>query len=205
MNLLASQKFKYLDIIKYGIYSIGKEAKISDIKEVFRGEAKVVDDSDDMDVYSTNHAYLGQEHLRLDFKYNDFYGFIDFDLMPNDHFLKSEEQAKRLVNFKTQIFANNDLAKLPLINAAVYLDLKKEYGVPNNFDQFERKKKKEFIKMDKLLRQQYKLFGANSDEIQIWYIEKQEIYYLVSFYYFKGGINVPPYLSFAITEMFKFL
>jgi len=204
MNLQQNQKLEYWDIIEYGIDSIGREAKISDIEEVFKGRTKVMDDSDNMEVWATNHAYLGQEHLTLSFEQDSFYGFIDFDLMPNNNSLKPEGQIKRLVNFKAQIFAKNNPYKLPLLNVMVYFALKKRYGASNNFDKFDKKEKKEFIKMDRLLRGQYKSFGANPDEVQIWYIEKRGIYYLASFYYFKGNERISPYLSFAITEMFKF-
>ncbi|GEM_PF-2275001 len=204
MNSQLNQKLEYSGIIEYGIDNIGKEAKISDIEAVFKGRAKAVDDLDNMGVWAANHAYLGQEHLRLDFEQDSFYGSIDFDLMPNNNSLKSKGQIKRLVNFKAQVFAKNNPYELLPLNAVTYLTLKKQYGLPNDFDKFDEEKKIEFVKMDYLLREQYKSFGANPDEIQIWYIEKQEIYYLTSFYYFKGKKEVPAYLSFAITEMFKF-
>ena len=207
MNLQQNQKLEYWDIIEYGIDSIGREAKISDIEEVFKGRTKVMDDSDNMEVWATNHAYLGQEHLTLSFEQDSFYGFIDFDLMPNNNSLKPEGQIKRLVNFKAQVFGKKVfLWRIPLTQPkfTAYSNLKRQYGLPNNFDKFNKERKDEFIKMGQLLREQYKSFGANPKEIQIWYIKKQGIYYLASFYYFKGKTKVPPFLSFAITKMFKF-
>lgn len=79
------------------------------------------------------------------------------------------------------------------------------YGLPNDFNKFDEQKKEEFVRMGQLLREQYEsITGVNPDDVQIWYIEKQEVYYLTSFYYFKGTKEKSPYLSFAITEMFKF-
>ena len=74
----------------------------------------------------------------------------------------------------------------------------------NIADNSGNKKQKAFAEMHETLRDHYKSLGADPNAIAVWYIKKQEIYYLASFYYFKGVREVPPYLSFAITEMFKF-
>lgn len=206
------KKLEYWDIIEYGIDSIGKKAKISDIEKAFKGKAKVFDD-DNMEVWATNHAYLDQEHLCLSFEDSKFNGLIDFDLMPDDNnssifagLCGEAECEKKLVNFKAQIFGKRAFLWRRSLNQTkkeVLLNLKKQYGVPNNFDKFDVVKKKEFVKMDQLLREQYTSFGANPDEIQFWYIEKQGIYYCVSFYYFNGKREMAPFLSFAISEIFK--
>ncbi|MDD3940479.1 MAG: sulfite exporter TauE/SafE family protein [Candidatus Pacebacteria bacterium] len=210
MNLQQKQKLEYWDIIKYGIDSIGKESKISDIEEVFKGKTKVVNDLDDVEVWAFNHAYLGQEHLTLSFEQDNLYGFIDFDLMPNHNSLRLEAQTKRLVNFKAQVFTKRESFDLISLNAATYLNLKKQYGLPNNFDKFDGEKEKELIKVDQLLREQYKSFGVNPKELNIWHIEKLGNYYIPISYYFKGNRDLlfptkqgQSYLSFAVSEVCK--
>ncbi len=208
MNLQQNQKLEYWDIIKYGIENIGKETKIDDIKKTFEGKTKVIDDFlDNMEVWAANHVYLGQEHLCLSFEQDNFYGVIDFDLMPNNN-LFGVDQAKKLANFKAQIFGRKALLwYIPLIQPKleVYSNLKKQYGLPNNLNEFSAEEREELVKVDQLLREQYKsITSANPDDIQIWYIKKQGIYYCVIFYYCRGNKKCAPYLSFAISEVFRF-
>lgn len=207
MNLQLNQKLEYLDIIKYGINSIGREAKISDIEEVFKGKVKVVDDLDNMEVWATNHAYLGQEHLCLSFEQDSFCGFIDFDLMPKDSSILLGEKDKKLVNFKAQIFTKSVLfrsLKFKKKYKEVFNYLKGNYGIPNNLEGFSEEKKKVFEEMTKLLHETFKSLGIDSKTSCVWYIDKGGIYCLISFYYFKGNSNVSPYLSFAISECLSF-
>ena len=196
---------QYLNIINYGINNVGQEMDTACIKEAFKDKAEVVDDDpENIEVWATNHAYLGQDHLCLSFGDNRFNGLIDFDLMPKDNLIKPEEKNKRLVNFKAQVFIKDNPTGFISLNAVIYLTLKKQYGNPNDFSNFDNEKQKVFAEMHKSLQDHYKSLGANPNAIAVWYIKKQEIYYLASFYYFKGTKDVPPYLSFAITEMFKF-
>lgn len=199
-----NKKLEYWEIIEDGINHIGEQTKISDIEKAFEGKTKVVNDFGNPEVLATNHAYLGQEHLALSFENDKFYGLIDFDLMPDQNSLKPEEQIKRLVNFKTQVFARSNLYELLPLNEEIYLTLKEQYGLPNDFSHFDEEKKNELEEASKLLRKSLESFGVHSEWIAHWYIEKGGIYYLISFYYFEGKKEVPSYLSFAITEMFKF-
>jgi len=207
MNLQQNQKLEYWDIIEYGINNIGEETRTDNIEEVFKGTTKVMDGLDNMEVWATNHAYLGQEHLCLSFEQGNFYGLIDFDLMPNNN-LFGTEQTKRLANFKAQIFGKKAfLWHIPLskLKLEICSNLKKQYGLPNNLDNLDEEKKEELIKIDQLLREQYKSITiVNPNDVQIWYIEKQGIYYCAIFYYFGGKKEVAPYLSFAISEVFRF-
>lgn len=207
MNLQQNQKLEYWNIIKYGIENIGKETKIDDIAKTFEGKTKTIDDLDNMEVWATNHAYVGQEHLCLSFEQGNFYGLIDFDLMPSNN-LSDTEQIKKLANFKAQIFGKKTLLwHMPLskLKLEICSNLKKQYGLPNNLDNFDEENKEEIIKIDQLLREQYKsITSVNPNDVQIWYIEKQGIYYCAIFYYFGGKKEVAPYLSFAISEVFRF-
>lgn len=207
MNLQQNQKLGYWDIIEYGIKNIGRETKIDDIAKTFEGKTKIIDDLDNVEVWAINHAYIGQEHLCLSFEQGNFYGLIDFDLMPSNN-LFGAEQTKKLANFKAQIFGKKTLLwHIPLIQpkSEVYSKLKKQYGLPNNFNEFSAKEKEELVKIDQLLREQYKsITSVNSNDVQIWYIKRQEIYYCIIFYYCKGNKGVAPYLSFAISEISRF-
>jgi hypothetical protein len=203
-----NQKLDYLNIIEYGINNIGKETKISDLKETFKGKAIVMNDLEDNTqfLFITN-LYLGQEHLRLFFEQNSFCEFLDFDLIPNNHLFKSNGGIKKLVNFKLQIFGKNKFlwrTSLTRPKMEIYLNLKKQYGLPNDFSHFDEKKKDEFVKVSESLRESLESFGTHLKDIWFWYIEKEGIYYHISFYYFKGTREVPSYLSFAISEMFKY-
>lgn len=207
MDFQLNQKFNYWNAIKYGIDNIGKEIEISDIEKAFKGKTRAVEDLDNPEVLATSHAYPGQEHLGLSFEDDNFYGFIDFDLMPTSLLTVLSGRDKKLVNFKAQIFGKKAfLWYIPLkrTKAEVYLNLKKRHGLPNDFGRFSEENKKEFARTAQLLRDAYKPFGVNPKEISIWFIEKEGTCYPSSFYYFKGKRKAPPFLSFAITEMFQY-
>jgi hypothetical protein len=204
------QTVGYWEIIKYGIDTIGREVDINSIKKTFEGRARVAPDEFDnnMELWAVNHAYLGQEHLCLNFEQDNYFGVVDFDLMPKNQLVFLQGETKRLVNFKAQLLAKKVLLWcIPLtgMKTEILSNLKNLYGLPNNYERFSQEKKIEFEKAAGLLHRQYEeLGGVDPKDVNIWYIEKDGIYYLTAYYYFKGKKDIPPYVSFAITEVFKF-
>ena len=85
----------------------------------------------------------------------------------------------------------------------VYLYLKDNYGVPNNFESFDKEKRKEFEKLRKAILGSYTSPNINPKKVCIWFVEEEGSYYNMAFYSFDGNENVSPYLSFAITEMMQ--
>lgn len=195
---------EYWETIQYGIEKIGKNIEIEEIEKFFKGRTKVFeDDMDDWVSWSIDHAHVGQEHLCLSFEDDQFYGLMDFDLIPINYSQKSAKKQKKLVNFKTQIFGKKlSIWKNPLklLKKKTLSNLKGKYGTPNNFSNLSREKEEPLEKLSKLLHEQILKLGYVRD-INHWYIS---INNFASFYHFTGQINKSPYISFAITETFNF-